>query len=94
MFYPFGYMPPLPGAPLHEDTEPDVGEYTAEQKIAGAWEARSRHASMGEACKALKADLPGSYGYACGTYPIKALITVRVVDKYGRVVWPQDLKEK
>jgi hypothetical protein len=94
MFNIYGYMPGLPGAPLHEETEPEAGTYTAEQKIGGVWEARSSHPSMGAACLALKAALPGSYGYACQTHPVADLITVRVRDDKGRVVWPQDLKEK
>lgn len=91
-FYPYGYMPGLPGAPLHEETEPETGTYTAEYKAGSEWKVRSHHASMGAACLALKAELPGSYGYAVQTHPVAALITVRVRDGHGRVVWPQDLK--
>lgn len=94
MFNVYGYMPPLPGAPLEESTEPEAGAYTSEQKVGGVWEVRCSHASLGEACKSLKAALPGSYGYACQTHPVADLITVRVRDDKGRVVWPQDLKEK
>ncbi len=94
MFNIYGGMPPLPGTVDHEETEPEAGAYTPEYKSAGVWEAMAPCVSLGKAMLALKARFPGSYGYAVKTYPVAALITVRVRDDKGRVVWPQELKEK